>query len=416
MRIEFVTQPDADNRNLLEFAIGVLSDPRIIRFVAISAWVNHRGLTRLVPALRRFRSRGGTAEAIIGIDEGGATEQGLRLVAAEFDRSSVFFSAEDRTFHPKLYFGIGPEAAELFVGSNNLTPGGLFFNFEAALRLELTPGPAGSADDQEVLAAVDAYIDGLYGDVDVCKPLVPILEDVIRHPAYGVRDETAPRPRRGVAVMDPDADREAINTAPLFGRTARAVKPRVPPGEPIPASLIGDRLPNRPLTVNANLPVTPTPRTAAQLRPVVPVRRRWYRPLDATAAQHPPDPQSSPTGNVRLTQAGHGVDQTSYFRHDFFGEREWTAEAVPQGMRETTSVAMQVVIDGRTLGSREFTISHAAWREAGQGNVTTVVHLGPIADELRGTNYSGRVLTLELSASGEYRLVIDTVETGPFVQ
>lgn len=416
MRIEFVTQPDAGSSNLLEFAVGLLMDPRIRRFVAISAWVNHRGLSRLVPSLRQFRARGGTAEAIVGIDEGGATEQGLRLTASEFDRSSVFFSTEDRTFHPKVYFGVGPEVAQLFVGSNNLTPGGLFFNFEAALKVELTPGPTGSVDDQAVLSAVIAYIEALYLDVDVCKPLAPNLEEIISHPAYGVRDETAPRPRRGLEVMDPDADRQAIYRPPLFGRTTRAVKARVPPGEPIPASRVGARFPTRGLTVGTTLPVAPRARRPARLAPVAAARRRWYRPLDPTAAQHPPNPQSSPTGNVRLTQAGHGVDQTSYFRQEFFGGLAWTAEAVPQGMRETASVAMQVVIDGRIVGSREFTISHAAWREAGQGNVTTVMHLGPIADELRATDYSGRVLTLEQVFSGDYRLVIDTVETGPFVR
>lgn len=77
---------------------------------------------------------------------------------------------------------------------------------------------------------------------------------------------------------------------------------------------------------------------------------------------------------------------------------------------------MEVVFDGRSLGTREFEVSHASWREEGQGNVTTVLHVGPIAAELRATNYAGRVLTLEALASGDYRLVIDTTETGPFVR
>ncbi len=416
MRIELVTQPDAASSNLFEFLTDLLADRRITRFVAVTAWLNHRGLSRLVPDLRRFRDRLGTTEAIIGIDEGGATEQGLRLAAAEFDRSSVFFTSEDRTFHPKLYFGAGPDAALLFIGSNNLTPGGLFFNFEAAFKVELTPGPLGPTDDQELMAAVGEYIDGLYDDNDVCKALVPNLEDIIRNPGYRVRDEAVPRPRRGTEVMDPDADREAIYRPRLFGRTGRAVKPRIPPGDPIPPSLVGRAVPALPR--RAIRLARPATRQAGPsgAPPATPVRRRWFRPLDATAAQHPPDPRSSPTGNLRLTQAGHGIDQTKYFRSEFFAGLVWTADAVPQGMRESAPAVMEVVIDGRNLGLREFVISHAAWREAGQGNVTTVIHLGAIGNELRATNYTGRTITLEQMASGEYRLMIDTAETGPFVR
>ena len=346
------------------------------------------------------------------------------MAAAEFDRASIFFTRDDRTFHPKLYFGAGRERATLFVGSNNLTPGGLFFNFEAALRVDMERAATAPAEDRELYEAVANYINRLYEDTAVCRPLVPHLETIIRDPAYRVRDETVQRARTGRTVLDPDADREAIQRPSLFGRTSVALRPRVPPGDPIPPSQVGGApvlgpsarrgVPTRGGIVSRGAPGTRgairTPRTTSI------VRRRWYKTLPASAAQHPPGPNSQVTGNLRLGQAGHGIDQTSYFRDEFFGGLTWVANTQPRGIHESTTVSMEVVIDGRPLGRREFEVSHAAWREAGQGNTTTFLHLRSISDELRATDYTDRVITLEQLASGDYRLVIDAVEMGPFVR
>lgn len=426
MRIELLTQPDASSTTLFEFAEAVLGDPEITRFVAVTAWVNHRGLSRLVPALQVFRTRPGapgSAEIIVGIDEGGATEQGLRLAAAEFDRSSVVFTIDDRTFHPKLYFGSGDRKARLLVGSNNLTPGGLFYNFEAALIVDLSIDSTGPADDRALAQGVRDYIDRLYRDTVICKPLPPNLNDIIRDPTYRVRDEAVRRPQRGTEPLDPDADREVVQRPPLFGLSAEPLRPRVPPGAPIPSSFVGGGAPAGAAPAGGAPGSAVASPTTGRLSPPAgvpgtrsPVRHRWFRVLDRTAAQRPPDPDSSPTGNLRLTQAGHGIDQTQYFRYELFGGLPWISTTVARGVRETATIPMAVVIDGRSFGTREFTVSHAAFREQGQGNVTTVLHFRAIANELRATDYTGRIITLEQLASGDYRLVIDATETGPFVR
>lgn len=423
MRVELVTQPDATSSNLYEFLATLLRDPGITRVVAVTAWVNHRGLARLVPDLREFRSRHGTTEIIVGMDEGGATEQGLRLAASEFDRSAVFFTTEERTFHPKLYFGTGADKALLFVGSSNLTPGGLFFNFEAGIVLEIAVGTAASREELALAGAVNDYLDRLYGDVAVCKPLVSVLEEIIRDPVYRVRDESAPRGRRGFDPTDPDSDNDRTQLPPLFGRSARPPRARVAPGNPIPARALGvGAVPDGPAAVQGSSATGARRRgsrgvagASAAGAPEV-VRRRWSRPFDATAAQHPPTAASNVTGNLRLTQANQPIDKMTYFRNEFFGALAWIGVATAQGLRETATAVMDVIIDGRSLGIRDFDISHAAWREEGQRNVPTVLHLEPIAAELRATNYTDRVVTIELLRSGQYRLVIDTVTTGPFIR
>lgn len=416
MRIELVTQPDASSSNLIEFIQGTLRDADISRFVAITAWVNHRGLARLVPELRAFRSRSktpGVAAIVLGIDEGGATEQGLRLAAAEFDHSYVFSTADDRTFHPKVYLASGSRRASLFVGSNNFTPGGLFFNYEAALRIEIELGK-GDAQGEALVAEAEGYLARLIGDTDVCKPLGGNLTAIIADPAYRIRDEAAPRGTRGATPVDPDADGDDQLGPGLFGKSGVPARPRVPPGQPLPAGAGGRApAPARSRTRGPRPAPAPAPARVLSAAPVG-VIRRWFRPLDATAAQHPPKVGSSPTGNIRLTQEAHGIDHTTYFRVEFFGTAVWVGTPEARGLRETTAVEMEVVIDGRSAGLMRFEISHAPWREAGQGNVTTVLHVGPLSPALHIADYTGRVLTIEQTAGGTYRLIIDTVETGPF--
>ena len=408
MRASLVVQPDASSTNLYEFLVDALARTEFDHVTAITAWTNYRGLARVIPTLRAFRARRprGFAEIVLGIDEGGATAQGLRLAAAEFDDSWVFSTSDDRTFHPKLYLARGPREARLLVGSNNLTPGGLFFNFESAVEFEIKLDSS-DPDGEAMLASVLDYRARLLGDHTVCKDLKTNLENIIRDPRYRVRDETAARVGARGAVADPDAD--AIRPSePLFGRSAIVAKPRVPPGPPlVPAATRSPGASAGGGRRGATAPVVGRLSGAAT--------RRWFRNLDRTAAQRPPNPASSPTGNIRLNQAGHGIDQTRFFRHDLFGRLVWTATRVPRGVRESASASMEVVVDGVSRGTMTFEISHASWREAGQGNVTTVLHVGPLAAEFRATDYSDRVLTIEDLPGSGYRMSIDVTSTGPFV-
>jgi len=39
---------------------------------------------------------------------------------------------------------------------------------------------------------------------------------------------------------------------------------------------------------------------------------------------HPPTLGSNPTGNLKLTQAGHNIDWRTYFRYEMFGDLDWS--------------------------------------------------------------------------------------------
>ena len=72
----------------------------------------------------------------------------------------VFHNRLPFTFHPKICLFQSPVAAELTVGSGNLTQGGLFTNYEAALHVSLhLDDPGDSAILRSVEQTLDAWAD-----------------------------------------------------------------------------------------------------------------------------------------------------------------------------------------------------------------------------------------------------------------
>jgi HKD family nuclease len=144
------------------------------------AWMKRSALARLDNALRDFRTRGGTTSVIIGIDEGGATRQGLQRALDLFDQVYIYHDPSSRTYHPKLYLALGSTEAVLVVGSNNMTAGGLYSNYEAALLCYLDMAVE---EDQTLITQVIAWFDIFPADSEVCKQLTPeLLEALLRDP------------------------------------------------------------------------------------------------------------------------------------------------------------------------------------------------------------------------------------------
>ena len=136
-RIEFVHQPSASNR-IGDRLKDNLAGPWT-RFRAAIAFVKRSGTRHVAPALAAF-ARTRDVEIIVGIDHGGSSAEGLRDLldaVAPTGRVIVFHNRLPFTFHPKIYLFQSAVAAELTIGSGNLTEGGLFTNYEAALHVSL---------------------------------------------------------------------------------------------------------------------------------------------------------------------------------------------------------------------------------------------------------------------------------------
>ena len=72
------------------------------------------------------------------------------------------------TFHPNIYLFKSPTAADIVVGSGNLTEGGLFTNYEAALRLTLD---LTDSEHAPILESIERVLDG-WADLSAGTALV----------------------------------------------------------------------------------------------------------------------------------------------------------------------------------------------------------------------------------------------------
>ncbi len=158
--MEFIHQPAPSNR-LGDYLKENLSR-EWTHFRAAVAFVKRSGTRHVAPVLAAF-ARTGHVEIIAGIDHRGTSMEGLRDLLNSVSprgRIIVFHNRLPFTFHPKVYLFKSPRAAEILLGSGNLTEGGLFINYEAALRIPLNladPDQAGLLESLEQV--LDSWTD-----------------------------------------------------------------------------------------------------------------------------------------------------------------------------------------------------------------------------------------------------------------
>jgi hypothetical protein len=182
-RLRFHAQPAGAGGSAGEFLRGVLVDPSIDSLSIVVAWVRFRGVARLQPELDAFRERG-HSRIILGLDEGGATRPGLFSALRSFSEAYVYHAPQAGTFHPKVYLAEGPAKASLFVGSTNMTPGGLYFNDEASLEAVFDlPQDEG----EPALKDAQAYAAELIADKPACHLLTEeLIERLVGTPRYRI--------------------------------------------------------------------------------------------------------------------------------------------------------------------------------------------------------------------------------------
>ncbi len=168
MKVRLLGQPFNEEDQLGKVLATLLADRTSLSLWLVTAWAKRSGLSRVAKSLESFRNRGGRAEAIVGIDEGGATLEGLQLALESFDRVYVFHDPGPRTFHPKFYVVEGKATATIILGSGNLTKGGLYTNYEADLVVDIDKGNPG---DVALLSEVRGYYRTVRGQGRACRRL-----------------------------------------------------------------------------------------------------------------------------------------------------------------------------------------------------------------------------------------------------
>lgn len=408
MKVSFLAQPFPPfGGRMFDWLRERLVDSDLDHIQMVTAWVKRSGLSRLRSDLSPFRGRGGRVSAIVGIDEGGATVQGLQLARELFDDVRVLHDPASRTFHPKVYLASGASSAHLLVGSNNVTAGGLFSNYEGALvcQLDLT-----NSDDRALYDQVVSWFELLSSDTDVCKVLTEeLLNAIVTDSRYQVGDEDRSRVAR-TRGEDYDGVTNDTSIGSIFG-TSSIPKSRRAPAVSVAKPSTPRRPPAPPPPVPS--PTTPSPASPTRRPPIAVPPLRWHKRLSASDAQQARTANTRVTGNLKLAKAGYPIDQRTYFRQQMFGRASWTATPTPRGTKEETTVVFDAVINGVSQGQHSLKIDHADYRIASQNNVPTWLHWGSLSPVLRATSYTGAWVVIERRADGSYRLEITRTAPGP---
>lgn len=95
------------------------------------AYAKLSGVYRVLPYIEKFCKRGGIFRIVVGIDQKNTTYEALEQLSLVADSLTIYHSESfSQTFHIKCFWLKGESECWYSIGSNNLTAGGLFSNYE----------------------------------------------------------------------------------------------------------------------------------------------------------------------------------------------------------------------------------------------------------------------------------------------
>ncbi len=360
MNIRTVSQPETQLGNEVDELLE--GDAIYRRIVFVSAFVALRTVLRLRERLLGQMENGAGLRLTVGIDLGGTSREVLEELLRWNCETFVFHNTIARaTFHPKVYLFESATAATLFVGSNNLTDGGFYTNYEAATRYDF--------DLPVDLAEYERLV----------RPLAPFLEPqgptVQRLNAQLIETLVA----RGELPSEAEARKARRDKA-------RGRKPLGGDAPPNPFSAAHVPLP--PLLPHVLRSEEPVEEDAAnevieadQVNPEVPLGILVWRKILTKSDASDVKPGTHPKAQVVFSQAdfenppGHLIDQMTYFRN-LFRDFQWEHENGKHPDQEHTFARFRVVIGDKDYGVHNLEISHKPSGEAGQKNSPTVLRWG----------------------------------------
>jgi hypothetical protein len=172
----------------------------------------------------------------VGIDHGGTSRQGLAYLRKVVDEIVIYHdnSADQRTFHPKLYLFESRSKAIVILGSGNLTAGGLFTNYESHVRVELS---LDTDTDRDLYTDLIAKCEPYFDQGSEC--VRPLTDELFAELVQVLPDETMAN-RKGFGEKESEDEATLTDDSPednarsrllgrLFGSSkfARAPRPAI---------------------------------------------------------------------------------------------------------------------------------------------------------------------------------------------
>jgi hypothetical protein len=376
VRPSLLTQPYRHSESAATFVTQALADPKTNKLLAATAWLRASGLGPLAPSIEALKDRGGHADLFVGLDYRGTTVQGLNAAVPLFDRIFVVHDVEGRTFHPKLYLVRGRSEAYLLIGSNNLTAGGVGFNYEAAIVHKLN---LRRADHRELVAEVELFATRLMSDSAICKRLTPSLLNRLDRDGW-LGDES----KRTPASNEDAGPTRARRTTRSGIFTRSKVLKRTRPIPPATTSQARRRVPSR------RAPLTPD---------------TWWKQLNNTDVQRPS--AGNPVGSVRITRPpGLALDPATFFRQQLFANERWRKRQDHSGNQiEIAELTFDCYLERRQLGTKRLRVDYGPHR-ARRSRATTLLHWDELADLIHHRNFKDWFLLIERGAGRTHRLTL----------
>ncbi len=135
MNIRYIAQPDEQLGRIIADLLEQDPSPRKIVFV--SAFCGLQTALRFRDVIAELRDSGTIIRVVLGIDLDGTSQEVLREI---FSWSVESFVVKHRipghTFHPKIYLFEWNDHATIIIGSNNITEGGFFRNYEGSVLID----------------------------------------------------------------------------------------------------------------------------------------------------------------------------------------------------------------------------------------------------------------------------------------
>lgn len=152
-----VNQPH-DEQLGIQF-IKALESNQFNQLTIMVAYAKLSGVYRISPYLEKFRNSGGTIRCVIGIDQQNTTYDALNQLLNLTNEIYIFHSESvSQTFHIKCYWLSGENNCWYAIGSNNLTAGGLFSNYELSTSTSLS-GEKAHEENETLSRIYSTYTD-----------------------------------------------------------------------------------------------------------------------------------------------------------------------------------------------------------------------------------------------------------------
>ena len=397
MDIKIITQPFdqfGDSQTFGNKVMEILSstDNVFDHIWLISAWVNQTTIRRLYHSLEVLRDNGTQIHIYFGINFQGTYEEAIRSIySLNVDSRVIYNPTYQSTFHPKIFIFQGPTISHVFIGSNNLTEGGLYRNYEATTWMCFS-----FPEDQ---AIYDDIIGQLSGFLEPNESIIANLNEdliqlLIQENLVASRNEIFENRRRARIQEEEVESLNDDNPNPINDRQLPFQTVSIPN-----APAIGETINN----------ITHVPAEVDIIEFGDLVWRKRNLPSSDVQSQ-----SGNPTGGLRLTQARFRVDnsiidQTTYFRNTVFNNGNWATNQFPPLPRETIRITADLIILGLSYGIHELTVSHKPSGEANQGNYTTMLHWGHLGEIIRELNLVGKTFELYRTPNDpniDFRIVI----------